>query len=409
MIFSDILPKETLHEHEKVCLFEMGYAYFCLIPTTCQSNFIFKPKLKLHLMKSNYLICLLASGTLLFSISCKKSSTQPSNTPPPPSPGVNYLHAIKVTETGTSTIAILADHSVIWGNTGAWTTTNLSGIVDVTPNFTALKNDGTVWMMDTSGLTYNWSMISGLSNITAISGMPGTSNKTNLVLKSDGTVWAWGQNRFGEIGDSSYITRHTPVQVKHLSGITAIICGSAHCLALKNDGTLWGWGQNLWGELGAGAVINTPYNYPIQVGGYSGIASIAAGNGTTLVLKNDGTVWASGVNSTGALGNGTTTSGGVPTQVTGLTGVKAIVGGHAFSMAVKNDSTVWAWGSNASGSLGNGTTIAQSLTPVQVSYLAGVTSVSLSTFLYGGFAIEKDGVVWFWGNNSNNLPDRMVK
>ncbi|HXC03839.1 MAG TPA: hypothetical protein VNZ86_03755, partial [Bacteroidia bacterium] len=292
-------------------------------------------------MNANRTVSLFAAGALLFVTSCKKESTTPSNTPPAPTPGVTYLHAVKVAASLTGVIAILSDQTVITSTAGAWFAAgNLSGITDVTCNSIALKNDGTVWMSDTTGHSFNWSMISGLTNIIAISSIPGTTTQANYALRSDGTVWAWGKNRYGEIGDSTFLTRNTPVQVKHLTGITAIATGLAHCLALKNDGTLWGWGQNFEGELGSNSAFNTSYPVPIQVVGYTGIVSIAAGNSTTYVLKNDGTVWASGVNGTGALGNGSTTATSTPVQVSGLTNVKTIMGGNSFATALRSDSTV---------------------------------------------------------------------
>ena len=138
--------------------------------------------------------------------------------------------------------------------------------------------------------------------------------------------------------------------------ITAIAAGGFHSLALKNDSTVWAWGSNGYGELGNGT--NTNSNLPLQVPGLTGTNAIAAGGSHSLGLKSDGTVRAWGMNIWGQLGNGTFTDSNVPVQVSGLTGVSAIaacVGLH--SVALKSDGTVRAWGNNGAGELGNGPTL----------------------------------------------------
>jgi alpha-tubulin suppressor-like RCC1 family protein len=254
----------------------------------------------------------------------------------------------------------------------------------------------------------------GLTGVTTIA----AGNHHSLALKSDGTVWAWGQNLFGQLGNGTFTTLtittpydgiNTPVQATGLTGVTAIAAGVQHSLALKNDGTVWAWGYNFYGQLGNGTFTTidpSGVNTPVQVTGLTGVKAVAAGGYHSLALKNDGTVWAWGYNLYGQLGNGTYTNTSpfgivTPVQVIGLTGVTAIAGGGYNSLALNSDGTVWVWGGNDQGQLGNGTyTTTKPFgidTPVQVIGLTGVTAIA------GGFgqilALKSDSTVWDWGSN----------
>jgi hypothetical protein len=213
-------------------------------------------------------------------------------------------------------------------------------------------------------------------------------------LKNDGTVWAWGYNNYGQLGNGTYSNSNVPVQVSGLTGVTAIAWGWWHSLALKNDGTVWAWGYNKQGQLGDGT--KTDSNVPVQVSGLTGVTAIAGSWKHSLALKNDGTVWAWGYNGDGQLGNGTNTNSNVPVQVSGLAGITAIAGGYQHSLALKNDGTVWAWGYNGDGQLGNGTNT-NSNVPVPVSGLTGITAIAGGG--YHSLALKSDGAVWAWGEN----------
>jgi alpha-tubulin suppressor-like RCC1 family protein len=165
-----------------------------------------------------------------------------------------------------------------------------------------------------------------------------------LALKGDGTVSAWGYNRDGELGNGANEDSPTPVLVKdfrdptgHLSGVRAIAAGSSHSLALKEDGTVWAWGYNFDGQLGDGTEANS--TRPVRVGELQGVEAIAAGSVHSLALKEDGSVWAWGANDQGQLGNGTKTLGGntlginTPLKVKDLSGVKLIAAGLDYSLA----------------------------------------------------------------------------
>ena len=233
----------------------------------------------------------------------------------------------------------------------------------------AVKPDGTVWAWGYNyygqvgdGTTTNRStpvQVAGLSGVSAVAG----GFDHSIALKTDGTVWAWGLNSSGQLGDGTTTNRTTPVQVTGLSGVTAIVSGGHHSMALKLDGSVWTWGYNISGQLGDGTSANR--SSPVQVTGLSGVTAIAGGDFHSIALKIDGTVWTWGYNYYGQLGDGTTTNRYTPVQVTGLTGVNAIAGGDLHSIALKLDGTVWTWGFNGSGQLGDGTSTSRS-TPVPV-------------------------------------------
>src|SRR5262249_55767554 len=154
--------------------------------------------------------------------------------------------------------------------------------------------------------------------------------------------------------------RSTPVQVSNLTGVTQVSGGSTHSLALKSDGTVWAWGSNARGRLGDNTTIDR--STPVQVVNLASAIDIAAGDQHSLALKSDGTVWAWGSNSRGELGNTSITDfTSSPVQVTGggtgqqfLTGVRQVSATGSFSLVLRSDGTVWAWGDNTLGQLGAG-------------------------------------------------------
>ena len=159
-------------------------------------------------------------------------------------------------------------------------------------------------------------------------------------------------------GDGTITPRTTPVQVSGLNGVIAITARLHHSLALRSDGTVWAWGDNAYGQLGDGTTRNR--SMPVQVSGLSGVIAVSAGGSRSLALRSDGTVWAWGYNSSGQLGDGTTTHRSMPVQVSGLSGVIAFAAGGEHSLALSSDGSVWAWGNNSSGQLIDGTTTQRS-------------------------------------------------
>ena len=244
--------------------------------------------------------------------------------------------------------------------------------------------------------------IIGLSGIVAVS----TTNEHTLALRADGTLWAWGENSSGQLGDGTVINRDTPVQVTGISDIVDFAAGGRHSLVLKRDGTVWGWGANDQGQLGTGTTDQGPVMTPVQVSGLTDVVAIVAGNIHSLALKKDGTVWAWGFNFYGELGNNTPEAyylSTIPVQVLGLTTVKTIVSGGHHSFAILNNGAVWAWGQNNYGQIGDGTT-ENAYAPVPVPGMTNVSSIAVN--LYHTLALKNDGTVWAWGqNNDRKLGD----
>lgn len=232
----------------------------------------------------------------------------------------------------------------------------------------------------------------GLTEVKAIA----SGGPSALALRSDGTVWAWGENGggiFGDTGKRSFSA--TPLEVPGLSDIVAIAAGDHAGYALRADGTVWAWGYGGYGELGDGEIHQEPIA-PEQVPGLSGITAIGAGGDFGLAIRSDETVLAWGGNVDGTLGNGSTANQSyVPVQVSGLTGVTQVAGDSANGYAVKSDGTVWAWGYGETGELGNGTSPEVSRTPVEVSGLTDVTALAAGD--EGAHALRANGTVWSWG------------
>lgn len=263
----------------------------------------------------------------------------------------------------------------------------------------------------------------------------------SLAIKEDGTVWAWGDNSWGQIGNGdrggnvSSLKVLSPVQVKGIRDVIAIAAGGSHSLAVKKDGTVWAWGGNLNGVLGNGketfmestkkhpegeVIGNNDQTLPVQVFGISDVVAVAANHSVSYALKKDGTIWGWGFvsrpNSTSPIqlegwfdvisittkynllalkSDGTVwtyDSKGVPSKIEGLINIKAIADSGGTSYAIDNDGTVWVWGIN----FGDGKIIDRSI-PVQVKGIKDV--VAIQAHSGGPFYLKKDGTVWTSGDN----------
>lgn len=277
--------------------------------------------------------------------------------------------------------------------------------------------------------------VGGLSGVTAIAAggshsskkhlnEPGPqSGEDNLALLSNGTVWAWGANSYGQLGNHTTTSTctvgaftvfcsMTPVQVIGLPAndpVTAIAAGGDHNLALTASGAVWAWGDNASGQLGNGlsCVPSSGANCftytPQHVSVISNVVAIAAGDSHSLALTASGAVWAWGDNTFGQLGNGVGSTS-TPVQVVGLPNpasnrVTAIAAGANHSLALTQDGTVWDWGQNSYGQLGVKPNSGSVAAPVHVGGLSGVTAIA------GGgahsLALTQGGAVWAWGADND--------
>jgi alpha-tubulin suppressor-like RCC1 family protein len=258
----------------------------------------------------------------------------------------------------------------------------------------ALKLDGTVvaWGYNGQGAlgdgttsdAYTPVDVSGITGARAVA----SGLYHSLALKSDGSVMVWGAGSQGQLGDgTSTPARLTPVVVPGLTGVAAISANQNYSLALKSDGSVWAWG-----DLGVAGTATTAR----QITQLSGVAAIAAGWSHALALKTDGTVWAWGSNTRGQLGDGTQQDQTTPVQVAGLSNVRAIAAGFYHSVAIKNDGSLWSWGGNDGGQHGN-SSVGSQTTPQPVPGVSNATAAAAgnnTTIVLAG-----DGYVWGAGSN----------
>lgn len=280
--------------------------------------------------------------------------------------------------------------------------TGLTGVLDVAVGYNhtvAVKTDGTVWSYGLNSLG-QLGVATGSTQLTPVQVTGLTSAKAvavgydhSLVLKTDGTVWSFGGNSSGKLGDGTWSSsRLTPMQVSGTTNITAVAAGRDHSVILKSDGTVWTFGTNTYGRLGDGTT--TGRNAPVQATGVTGAVAVAAGGSHTVVLKGDGTVWTFGGNTYGQLGDGTTTNRLTAVQMSGLTNVVAIAAGEDHTVAVRNDGTIWVAGRNATGQVGDGTVLNR-LTAVQVP--GGTHAVAVAAGRGHTVALKIDGTLLSWG------------
>ena len=213
-----------------------------------------------------------------------------------------------------------------------------------------------------------------------------------VALLPDGTVATWGQNSYGQLGFGDTTNRTVPVVINGLTGITQIAAGFERSLALGPGGIVWTWGYQSEDPENPGIVF---YTEPVQVDGLGGVVAIAAGSGHAVVVMKDGSVQTWGNNSSGELGDGTTTYSAVPVQNRDLTKVVAVSTSHNHTLALRADGTVQAWGSNEFGQLGIGSEGDFSTVPVQVDSLADIVAIVAARSY--SMALQSDGTVWAWG------------
>jgi alpha-tubulin suppressor-like RCC1 family protein len=274
-----------------------------------------------------------------------------------------------------------------------------------------LKADGTLWAAGLNEFGQFGSelpassssplAIAGLTNVVQASG----GGFHSVALLADGSVWAWGFNRDGQIGNGTTTVTGclcvlAPTQTS-VSGVVQIDAGAFHTLALKADGTVWAWGYNDRGQIGDST--NDPHPTPVQVGvgvtGFNNIIAVSAGDQHSMALKADGTVWIWGSNEYGQIGNGTIsmTDQLIPVQNTTLANITQISAGVFHSLALNKSGKVFAWGDNLNGEIGSGAAGSPQPTPVENATLGSV--IEIKTAGITNFARLRDGAVWAWGFN----------
>ncbi|MCF8208340.1 MAG: Ig-like domain-containing protein [Rhodoferax sp.] len=238
-----------------------------------------------------------------------------------------------------------------------------------------------------------------------------------LATRTDGSLWAWGFNQNGQLGDKSTVDKSIPTQVGTDKTWTAISAGKAHGLAVKKDGTLWAWGRNFDSQLGDASnadrtapvqiLVTAPVGTtaPTAIAADKKWATVAAGGNFSVGRQLDGSVYTWGGNVSGQLGRGTTTAVAIasnvpiPVVTTEFSKASAIAAGNAHVLAIRTDNVLFAWGDNSSGQLGSAepTVSKESLAPIKIPDGEWVAVAAGAAHSLG---ITTDGRLWAWGDNT---------
>ncbi len=292
---------------------------------------------------------------------------------------------------GVSNLAIIRQDNSLWisgnntyGNIGDNTTSSKSSPVQTIAGGTnwqkisfssthssSIKNDGTLWLWGDNtygqlGINSTESKSSPIQTIAYGNDWVSLSSGDGVTgcIKSDGSLWMWGNNSYGNLGDDSNSNKSSPVQtISTETNWSKIACGKYHTAAIKNDGTLWLWGDNTKGQLGDETI--TPKSSPVQtISGGDNWSKVATGMEYTVALKTDGSLWSWGNNLNGTLGDNTTINKSSPVQTT-IQGKNWLdISAYNHTVALKTTGSLWLWGSGVNGSLGNNST-ENKLSPAQ--------------------------------------------
>lgn len=263
-----------------------------------------------------------------------------------------------------------------------------------------IAGDGTLW---TWGGDWQGQLGTGTWTARPMPGQVGTATDWTAVacgaehtvaVRADGTLWSWGGSGYGQLGREPWATPEEapemPAQVGTETTWSKVACGDHHTVAVRSDGTLWAWGKNENGQLGDGTTIQR--TAPVQVGSATTWDKVVCGPGHTLARRSDGTLWAWGKNDQGQLGDGSLTDRSSPVQVGTGTDWVTMASGAAHSLGIRSDGTLWAWGQWP---------FQQETAPVQIG--SGTTWTAVAVAGSASVALQADGTLWTWGWNQYGL------
>lgn len=270
----------------------------------------------------------------------------------------------------------------------------------------AVASDGSLWGW---GRNSNGQLGIGTKIDSMIPVRAGTANNWVYVasswlhclgIKADGTLWSWGYNGYGNVGDGTKGTDRTvPVQVGSGNNWIMAFAGERHSVGLKSDGTIWTWGNNAHGQLGDGTAVDKVS--PVQVGTDTNWIAVAGGAYHNIAIKADGSLWSWGANGNtlhgGQLGDGTKVDKFSPVRVGTDTDWRAVAAGLIHSVALKADGSLWVWGGNHMGELGLND-YASRLTPVRLGTETNWTALNAKNDTT--HALKTDGSLWGWGDST---------
>jgi len=274
------------------------------------------------------------------------------------------------------------------------------------------KADGTVWTSDLGnfsnagqtgqtldpniayGLGYTLPILRETNILGAVAVAAGDLH--SLVLKWNGTILAFGENQYGQLGIGNTVQTSKPTLVTNINTASHIAAGYYSSMAVLSNGLVKAWGLNNYGQLGIGNT--TQQLVPTNVLGLTNITMLSCGYNHTLALDNNGHVWAFGDNSYGEIGDGTTTQRLTPVSVTNLTGIVNIAAGDLFSLAVDTNGTLYSWGENTYGELGIGrTSYSHTNMPTRVTAISNICFIAASSAV--GYAVDNSNRLWGWGHS----------
>jgi len=268
-----------------------------------------------------------------------------------------------------------------------------------------IKGDGTLWIWGAN----NYGQL-GQNNTTDQSSpvqIPGTTwdmhslaREASYGIKTDGTIWSWGRNNNGHLAQNNTTDYSSPKQVGTDTTWSTVGAGENTALAIKTDGTLWSWGNGPKGKLGLNQPHPTKISSPTQVGTNTTWSKISAGGYGNFGIKTDGTLWGWGDNSNGYLAQNNTIQRSSPVRIGTGTDWDSISAEERIVMAVKTDGTMWAWGNNTAGALGQNQS-PDSINTVSSPMQIPGTTWSIAAAAENGSmkAIKTDGTLWAWGRN----------